>query len=47
VNLEGGTSTTVVDMSIADLQRGGLVVHAHKSEAEFDVSVACGEIPEA
>ena len=47
VNLEGGTSTTVVDMSLADLQRGGLVVHAHKSEAEFDVSVACGEIPEA
>ena len=47
MNLEGGASTTVIDMSLADLQRGGLVVHAHKSEAEFEVSVACGEIPEA
>jgi hypothetical protein len=47
MNIEGGTSTTVVDMSLADLQRGGLVVHAHKSAAEFEVSVACGEIPEA
>ena len=46
-NLERGASTTVVDMSLADLRRGGLVVHAHKSEAEFEVSVACGEIPEA
>lgn len=44
-NVVGGKAETVVDMSLAELQRGGLVVHAHKSEEEYDVSVACGEIP--
>lgn len=46
-SLEDGRSETIVPMSLAELQRGGLVVHAHKSEAEFDVSVACAAIPAA
>jgi hypothetical protein len=46
-SLVNGRSETIVPMSVADLQRGGLVVHAHKSEAEFDVSVVCAAIPSA
>jgi hypothetical protein len=46
-SLVNGRSETIVPISLADLQRGGLVVHAHKSEAEFDVSVACAAIPTA
>jgi hypothetical protein len=46
-SLVDGRSETIVRMSLAELQRGGLVVHAHKSEAEFDVSVACAAIPAA
>ena len=46
-SLVDGRSETVVPMSLAELQRGGLVVHAHKSEAEFEVSVVCAAIPAA
>jgi hypothetical protein len=46
-SLVDGRSETIVAMSLAELQRGGLVVHAHKSEAEFDASVACAAIPGA
>jgi hypothetical protein len=46
-SLEGGKAETTVDLSLADLQTGDLVVHAHKSDAEYEVSVACGEIPTA
>ena len=46
-SLVDGRSETIVPMSLAELQRGGLVVHAHKSEAEFEVSVACAAIPTA
>jgi hypothetical protein len=44
-NLVAGRSETDVDMSIGDLRDEPLIVHAHKSEAEFDVSVACSAIP--
>jgi hypothetical protein len=44
-NLVAGRSETDVDMSIEDLRDEPLIVHAHKSEAEFDVSVACSAIP--
>jgi hypothetical protein len=44
-SLEGGNAETVVPMSLKELQRGELIVHAHKSEAESKVSVACAEIP--
>ncbi len=46
-NLVDGRAESVVDMSLAELQRRGLIVHAHKSEAEYDTSVACAEIPSA
>ncbi len=43
-NVVNGSSETDADMSLAELEAGGLVIHAHKSEAEFDVSVACAPI---
>lgn len=43
-NVVDGRAESVVDMSLAELRRGGLIVHAHKSEAEYDTSVACAEI---
>jgi hypothetical protein len=46
-NLVDGRAESVVEMSLAELRRGGLIVHAHKSEAEYDMSVACAEIPPA
>lgn len=44
-SVEGGNAESVVPMSLKELQRGDLIVHAHKSEAESKVSVACAEIP--
>jgi hypothetical protein len=44
-NLVGGRSESTVSMSLDDLRTGDLVVHAHKSEAEFEISVACALIP--
>jgi hypothetical protein len=44
-SLDEGESESTVMMSLDELQRGHLIVHAHKSEAEFDVSVACADIP--
>jgi hypothetical protein len=46
-NVVDGKAESVVDMSLPELRRGGLIVHAHKSEAEYDTSVACAEIPPA
>ena len=40
-----GRAESVVDLSLDELRRGGLIVHAHRSEAESKVSVACAEIP--
>jgi hypothetical protein len=45
-SVEDGKAESVVQMSLDELQRGGLLVHAHKSEGEPKVSVACAEIPE-
>ena len=46
-SVEDGKAESVVSMPLEELQRGGLIVHAHKSEAESKVSVACAEIPKA
>jgi hypothetical protein len=46
-NVVGGRSETTVPLSFAELRRGDLVVHAHKSEKEYSISVACAPIPEA
>jgi hypothetical protein len=46
-SLTDGQSESTVMLSLDELQQGNLIVHAHKSEAEFDVSVACAAIPEA
>jgi Cu/Zn superoxide dismutase len=43
-NVEGGASETEVPVSIEDLQAGDFAVNVHKSEAEADVYVACGDI---
>jgi len=46
-SVEDGKAESVVSMPLEELQRGGLIVHAHESEAESKVSVACVEIPKA
>jgi hypothetical protein len=46
-NVVDGRAESVIDLSLAELRRGGLIVHAHKSEAEYDTSIACAEIPQA
>lgn len=46
-SLVAGRSETIVPLSLSELQAGGLVVHAHKSDAEFEISVACAPIPES
>jgi Cu/Zn superoxide dismutase len=43
-SVEDGTSDTEVERSLEQLEQGDLVIHAHKSEAEYDVSVACAPI---
>jgi hypothetical protein len=45
-SVSDGRAESVVRMSLKELQRGGLIIHAHKSEAESKVSVACSVIPE-
>src|SRR5688500_1859582 len=42
-----GRSETDAQMSLEELAQGDLVIHAHKSEAEYDVSVACAPIERA
>lgn len=44
-NAVDGKSTTVVDVSLKDLLRGGFAVNLHKSTQEAGVYVACGNIP--
>lgn len=46
-SVQDGRAETVVPMSLDELRRGRLIVHAHKSETESKVSVACAEIPKA
>lgn len=44
-NLVAGRAETTAPMSLDELRTGDLVVHAHKSDAEFQISVACAPIP--
>ena len=46
-SVDGGSAESVVPMSLKELRGGDLIVHAHKSEAESKISVACAEIPKA
>jgi hypothetical protein len=43
-SVEAGRSETDAKMSLERLEQGDFVIHAHKSEAEYDVSVACARI---
>jgi hypothetical protein len=43
-SVEDGTSETEVESSLEELEQGDLVIHAHKSDAEYDVSVACAPV---
>lgn len=43
-NVEDGRSVTETDTSLDELVGTELVIHAHKSEAEYDVSVACASV---
>ena len=46
-NVEGGRSETSVDASPLELVSEELAINIHKSEAEADVYVACGDLPAA
>jgi hypothetical protein len=46
-NVVAGASETTVDVPLEDLQGGRFAVNVHKSEAEADVYVACGDLGEA
>lgn len=43
-DVEDGRSETEAEISVEGLMDEGLVIHAHKSEAAFEVSVACAPI---
>jgi hypothetical protein len=43
-SVEDGRSETEAEMSLERLAQGDLLIHAHKSDAEYDVSVACAPI---
>ena len=46
-DVEDGRSETEAPVSIEQLVEDEVVIHAHKSEAEYDVSVACAPIEQA
>ena len=43
-NLEDGIGGSTVKISLDELLEGRYAINVHKSEAEADVYVACGEI---
>ena len=43
-NVVDGKSSTVVPMSLADLQKGGLAINVHKSKEDIKTYVSCGDI---
>ena len=43
-SLENGRSNTVVDASLDDLQASAYAINVHKSEAEAETYVACGDL---
>lgn len=45
-NLTDGTSETVVDVPLSDLQGGEFAINAHASEEDAGTYVACGEVGE-
>ncbi|HVB96834.1 MAG TPA: CHRD domain-containing protein [Chloroflexota bacterium] len=44
-NVEGGTSDTTVNATLASLQTGGFAINVHESAAKISTYVACGNIP--
>jgi hypothetical protein len=46
-NVEDGASETTVDVPLSDLQAEDYAVNVHKSEAEVETYVACGDIPKS
>jgi len=47
INVVNGTSTTVVNATLASLRTGNFAINVHKSGDEIGVYVACGAIPAA
>jgi Cu/Zn superoxide dismutase len=46
--LQGGTSTTTLkDMTLAQLETGGFAINVHHSTADVPTYYACGNIPKA
>ncbi|MBI5300580.1 MAG: hypothetical protein HY868_00470 [Chloroflexi bacterium] len=45
-NVVDGRSTTSLDVTLADLLKGGFAINAHKSAAEAGMYVACGNVPQ-
>ena len=43
-NVQNGTSTTVVETSLADVQTGGFAINLHESPTNIPTYVACGNI---
>ncbi|HEY9026808.1 MAG TPA: hypothetical protein VIO33_21945 [Burkholderiaceae bacterium] len=43
-NVVGGTSTTTVDMKLADIMGKGGAINVHKSTADLKTYVACGDL---
>lgn len=43
-NVVGGTSTTTVDMKLADIMSKGGAINVHKSAEEVKTYVACGDL---
>ena len=43
-NVVDGKSSTVVPMSLADLQKGNLAINVHKSKEDIKTYVSCGDI---
>lgn len=46
-NLENGTSTTMITATLASLMDGNHAINGHKSKAEIQTYVYCGNIPAA
>jgi hypothetical protein len=46
-NVVDGASETTVDVPLEELEAGRFAINVHKSEAEADVYVACGDLGEA
>ena len=44
-DISGGSSQTSLDVALEELQDGDYAINVHKSAAEMDVHLACGEIP--